>query len=296
MVVEIKTEKVETPPIHTNEFDSMHCKDLGVVIRFTKPDHKITPILKEYDGIGFARLGGKIKKRNASEQLALISQCEKAGICIPRPVAWVENNQAAVSKTIDDVYKSQLLFRLLQITEEQNRTEAVVYPFVPGVALSDFLQEPAKDNKQFQTKLMMVAAQMQDLIRTHRFKIIMGDRWGPNQIVVANQLEKLDLKKPMLAHIDLDLDIRTTTEKTHDPALDFEAAQVIYHLAFWTHSSERERVINYVIKPMWKIYQKNINLTHFKELLEGHIKYFREHDKTYALAEGELLVQSLYEK
>lgn len=276
-----------------NPHDSVPINVAGLdyMVRFPKPERKFAPILKEYEGIGFLSLEGTLRPRNHQQQIDLIDQAKKVGVHIPKPLLLVENNQVTQLEPIAFSHAGKMIRAVAEALEKEGQKDAIVYPFVPGIALNMFLAEETSSTvNSFDKKKEAVELQLRDLQRSHRANLVMGDRWGPNQIVVETRSKLL-----ALSHIDIDLDISQSSisGKFNPHAVAFEAAQVLYHLAYWTNSEERARMIEEVIAPGWKkiagIYQAEIILY----LLEGHQNFFRREDPEYGFDESNLLLEKL---
>lgn len=102
-------------------------------------------IKKEYAGIGFFQLGGKIRRRSPLEQGLFCKKCVKYGLPAILPVKFSE-------------------------------TEGW-YPFIKGITYDRWLNSRGISNK-------IIDLYIGSVVKAHQNDIIYGDRWGPNTMVV----------------------------------------------------------------------------------------------------------------
>lgn len=282
--------------------DSVYISDLKCVIRFKKPDYKLLPIIDEYQGIGFISYSGSLRQRAPYEQIEIIDKCKELGIYLPKPIAYIHGGKfySASPETTQNIFFAA---RVLSVIEERRQSSALVFPFIPGITLADFLQSPANNEEETDLKYQAIGAQMDNLCKAHEANIVIGDRWGPNQIVVNvvtnNNSEAFlmpQTDKVKLAHIDIDLDItrHSKTGEFNPASREFEAAQVLYHLAYWTTSTERQEMIQSCLIPTWNIHRANYDMMKLQIMLRGHIDYFNMHNRAYAYSESRLLETLLF--
>ncbi|MCA9371574.1 hypothetical protein KC726_01625 [Candidatus Woesebacteria bacterium] len=258
------------------------------VARFTKSLLKLERIVDEYKRIGFFQLSGSIRRRNYQEQLRLAQRCNTLGVITPSPICHFNNNDLT---SIQPTTENGMLLRnpfLSEFPSEQEET--IIYPFIPGVTLSTFLATPSRTQEWLEWKRKVILRQLYDLNVCHKHGIIMGDRWGPNQIVFFSGGFALE---PNLAHIDIDLDISKNLEsgEYNQNAAVFEVAQVLYHILFWINPAERESTFRKVLKPEWQKIENNYDKDTLYFLLEGHRNHFNTNDVHYSFPESTLLTQ-----
>jgi hypothetical protein len=102
-------------------------------------------IRKEYEGIGFFRLGGEIRRRSAIEQGKLGCEWAARGLPVLAPVKFSATRGW--------------------------------YPFINGVSYSQWLTSGGVLSK-------IIDLYIDSVVKAHQNNIVYGDRWGPNTMVV----------------------------------------------------------------------------------------------------------------
>lgn len=104
-------------------------------------------IKKEYEGIGFFQLGGKIRRRSPIEQGLFCNICVERGLPVITPI----------------------IFSAMQGW----------YPFIDGISYDRWLTAGG-------TSIGIINSYIDSVIKAHQEGIVYGDRWGPNTMVVDN--------------------------------------------------------------------------------------------------------------
>lgn len=104
-------------------------------------------IRKEYEGIGFFRFGGKIRRRSANEQGKLGCEWAALGFPVLVPVKFSETRGW--------------------------------YPFINGISYDRWLTSGGSSNK-------IIDLYVDSIVKAHQKGIVYGDRWGPNTMVVGD--------------------------------------------------------------------------------------------------------------
>lgn len=134
--------------------------------------------------------------------------------------------------------------------------EYLVSEFIRGKTLSAHLRtggDPyfVKDHVSF-------------IMRAHQSGIIVGDRWGPNEMVTPQNT---------LRYIDFDIELKGKR------AREFEMAQVLYHAVAW--AKDKERVSRLLVTCIERSTLCSLYDTKkIAQFLQGHQKYFR-YDQRY---------------
>ncbi|HLD26547.1 MAG TPA: hypothetical protein VJB63_01140 [Patescibacteria group bacterium] len=192
------------------------------VLRQSKSNIKMRSIYDEYDGIGFInRFGGTLSLRSVEEQRQFIVHCRSFDLPVVSPVA---------------------------ITEE-----GIIFPFIKGKALSDVFGFCNQDILH-----ALASENLKDIQRAHMLHVVYGDRWGPNDIVCLEGLQR----------IDMDLRIGGSY------ACEFELAQVLYHMVYWAKDKTRKSNVLEVVVGELSSFNTQYDIDILNGLLEGHIQYF----------------------
>lgn len=137
------------PEGNLNHYRFFHDKN-GKVFLCRKPiKNRILweEIRKEYEGIGFFQLGGKIRRRSPLEQGLFCNTCVEYGFPVLTPVKF-------------------------------SATEGW-YPFIRGITYDQWLNSGGISNK-------IIDLYVDSIVKAHQKSIVYGDRWGPNTMVVGD--------------------------------------------------------------------------------------------------------------
>lgn len=187
------------------------------VLRIPKKNPKQQKLIKEeYQEISYAKDGSEYRFRTLDEQVTFMEECQQWKIPIV-PIA--------------EKGKHYLLLE-----------------YINGKPLSEFLAQT-----DYPT---ILSEHFTNITRAHNLGIILGDRWGPNEIVTPSN---------KLVYIDFDIALIA------EDAKEFEIAQVIYHCIL---QSKNKKEATAVAKKIVSGEQFLYNKERVAEFLRGHVKYF----------------------
>ncbi len=145
-------------------------------------------IKKEYEGVGYVTNGREYSYRSLEEQVTFSKKCIREGV----PVANV-----------------------ISVGQEWMLTE-----FVEGTTLDKYLQA--------NNDVTIINEHISQIMSSHKKGILIGDRWGPNEIVTNDN---------KIVYIDFDIELLI------EDAKEFEMAQVLYHSIAWSKDKEKTSLL-----------------------------------------------------
>ena len=188
------------------------------VLRIQKESPLQIPLIRaEYEGIGYVKNGKEYRFRSIEEQASFTRRCIHNNIPTPK-IRYFDNN-------------------------------VMLRDFVEGIPLVEFLHQ--KDSSA------MIKNHLSNIIHAHKKGIILGDRWGPNEIVTLQNT---------LTYIDFDIEL------TARDAKEFEISQILYHciLPSGNRKAALHCVEELIASEEFVPYEKNV----VAGFLRGHLGYF----------------------
>ena len=128
----------------------------------------------------------------------------------------------------------------------------ILSPFIQGMPYDQYLRSGG---------IQATANVLDNIITAHRHNIVYGDRWTKNTIV-----------KPDESIVEIDFDI----ELMSDNAQEFELAQLLYHILFF--SNRREQMLKF-LKGYFQTHESVLvehDLSVVKKFLYNYIDYFQD--------------------
>lgn len=131
--------------------------------------------------------------------------------------------------------------------------EGMLFPFITGLALPHVLGFGDREMVTYS-----VRENLKDIQRAHAFGLVYGDRWGPNEIISPEGIRRIDM--------DLQID--------GSYAREFELAQALYHMVYWTKDTAKKSAVLDVIASELNSINNQYDSHALRELLAGHMQYF----------------------
>lgn len=183
-------------------------------------------VSSQYRSIGLFNHGGGFQLRSIKEMVTLYQKCEKVGVLVPKIIE----------------YGDLFIFR----------------EFAEGRLYQDVLSQSSGSAD-------LIISYLTQLANLHRHKIVLGDRWGPNEIVTADN---------KIIFIDFDT-------KLIKIGKEMEVAQAIYYsIQFSCRRMEAARAIEQLLPTLS---QNKYRWKYVKEILVGHLDYFKSHTTSYGV-------------
>lgn len=184
----------------------------------------IRVINKEYRGVGFFKLGGSFRLRSTREIVRLYKQCAKIGIRVPRIIDY------------GDYY----IFR----------------EFIEGRLFQDALSDSLNASR-------LVISYLTQIMQMHSRGIVLGDRWGPNEIVTPDD---------KIVFFDFDIELKKIGK-------EMELAQAIYYSIQF--SFRRRESAKAICAWLDLFPEKQYCWSKVAILLRGHDSYFKLNTTSY---------------
>lgn len=126
---------------------------------------------------------------------------------------------------------------------------AMLREYIEGITLENFLK--TNNSTVIQENFLTLA-------RAHAQNIVLGDRWGPNEIVTQDK---------SIVYIDFDIALKAKDAK------EFEITQALYYAFLYAKDKEEASasIRNFIET---KTFSSLYNKKRVSEFLEGHMRYF----------------------